>query len=139
VSWKRPFDDLIPLPGGRQLVTLEDAGSYITMLPKAEQQLDEWQTAVEALLLVVKHNGPTMMARIGVMRGSKPLRRAGVRPGAQGQALGTPQAGARPVTTRASGRVSDPTATHATAQVGIIDPRDSHRRIAATDKAARLA
>jgi len=58
----------VPLPGGRQLVTLEDAGAYITDLPKAEQQLDQWLTAVEALLLVVDHNGPTMTARIGVMR-----------------------------------------------------------------------
>jgi hypothetical protein len=67
-GWKRPFDDPIPLPRGRQLVTLEDAGGYITELPKSEQQLDEWQVAVEAMLLVVEHNGPTMFARIGVMR-----------------------------------------------------------------------
>jgi hypothetical protein len=65
---KRPFDDPIPLPRGRQLVTLEDAAKYIQKLPKAEQQLAEWQTAVEAMLLVVEHNGPTMMAHIGIMR-----------------------------------------------------------------------
>jgi hypothetical protein len=34
-GWKRPFDDPIPLLGGRELVTLEDAGNYITKLPKA--------------------------------------------------------------------------------------------------------
>jgi len=34
-GWKRPFDDPIPLPRGRELVTLEDAGTYITKLPKA--------------------------------------------------------------------------------------------------------
>jgi hypothetical protein len=34
---------------------------------KAEQELAEWQAAVEALLLVVENNGPSMMARIGVM------------------------------------------------------------------------
>jgi hypothetical protein len=56
-GWKRPFDDPIPLPRGRQLIILEDAGAYITELPKAEQQLDEWQAAAEALLLVVKYNG----------------------------------------------------------------------------------
>jgi hypothetical protein len=28
----------------------------------------EWQAAMEASLLVVEHNGPTMFARIGVMR-----------------------------------------------------------------------
>jgi hypothetical protein len=66
-GWKRTFDDPIPLPRGRQLVTLEDAAKYIQKLPNAEQQLDEWQAAVEAMLLVVEHNGPTMMARIGFM------------------------------------------------------------------------
>jgi hypothetical protein len=59
---------MILLPGRRELVTLRDADDYITSLPKAEQNLDEWQAVVEALLLVVKLNGPTMMARIGVMR-----------------------------------------------------------------------
>jgi hypothetical protein len=65
-GWKRPFDD--PLPRGRPLVTLEDAAGYIMKLPKAEQDLDEWQVAVESLLLVVKLKGPTMMARIGMLR-----------------------------------------------------------------------
>ena len=67
-GWKRPFDDPIPLPRGRQLVTPKDAANYIQKLPKAEQLLEEWQAAVEALLLVVELNGPTMMARIGIMR-----------------------------------------------------------------------
>jgi hypothetical protein len=49
-------------------VTLRDAADYIMKLPKAEQDLEEWQAAVEALLLVVELDGPTMMARIGVMR-----------------------------------------------------------------------
>jgi hypothetical protein len=35
-DWRRRFDEPIPLPRGRQLVTLEDAGRYITKLPKAE-------------------------------------------------------------------------------------------------------
>jgi hypothetical protein len=68
VSWKRRFDVAIKLPDGRQLVTLEDAARYIQKLPEAEQQLEDWQNAVEALLLVVEQNGPTMLARIGVMR-----------------------------------------------------------------------
>jgi hypothetical protein len=67
-GWKRRFDDPIPLPRGRQLVTLQDAGSYITKLPKAEHDADEWQAAMEVLLLVVELDGPTMFARIGVMR-----------------------------------------------------------------------
>jgi hypothetical protein len=67
-GWQRRFDDPIPLPRGRQLVTLQDAGDYIMKLPKAEQDLEEWQAAVEALLLVVELSGPTMFARIGAMR-----------------------------------------------------------------------
>jgi hypothetical protein len=67
-AWARPFDDPVLLPAGRELVTLRDAADYIMKLPKAEQDLEEWQAAVEALLLVVELNGPTMMARIGMLR-----------------------------------------------------------------------
>jgi hypothetical protein len=67
-DWSRAFDEPIPLPRGRQLITLKDAANHIQKLPKAEQDLEEWQAAVEALLLVVELNGPTMMAWIGIMR-----------------------------------------------------------------------
>jgi len=67
-GWQRRFEDPIPLPRGRQLVTLEDAGTYITKLPKAEHEAAEWQAAMEALILVATSGGPTMFARIGVMR-----------------------------------------------------------------------
>jgi hypothetical protein len=56
------------LPRGRQLVTLQDAGTYITKLPKSEHTAAEWQAAMEALILVATLGGPTMFARIGVMR-----------------------------------------------------------------------
>jgi hypothetical protein len=52
-----------PLPRGRQLVTLEDAGRYITKLPKAEHDAQEWQAAMEALILVATEGGPTMFVR----------------------------------------------------------------------------
>ena len=68
-GWDRPFDEPIPLPRGRPLATLRDAARYITKLPKAEYDADKWQAAMEALLLVAEHDGPTMFARIGVMRG----------------------------------------------------------------------
>jgi hypothetical protein len=67
-GWQRRFDDPIPLPGGRELVTLEDAGNYITKLSKAEHEAPEWQAATQALILVATSGGPTMLARIGVMR-----------------------------------------------------------------------
>ena len=71
-GWKRQFDEPIPLPRGRQLVTLEDAGRYIMELPEAEQQLDVWQAAAEALMLVATLGGPTMFARIGMLRALNP-------------------------------------------------------------------
>jgi hypothetical protein len=42
--------------------------NYITNLAKAEHEAAEWQAAMEPLILVAEHNGPTMMPRIGVMR-----------------------------------------------------------------------
>ena len=67
-GWRRPFEEPIPIPGGRPLVTLEEAGQYITKLSKAEHSAAEWQAAMEALILVATSGGPTMFARIGVMR-----------------------------------------------------------------------
>ena len=66
-GWQRKFEDPIPLPSGKELVTLRDAADYITSLPKKESDLPEWQTAIEVLMLVSR-GGPTMMARIGVMK-----------------------------------------------------------------------
>ena len=43
-------------------------GTYITKLPKAEHQAPEWQAAMQALILVATSGGPTMLARIGIMR-----------------------------------------------------------------------
>jgi hypothetical protein len=67
-DWSRAFDEPIPLPRGRELVTLKDAGNYITKLPKAEHEAPEWQAAMQALILVATKGGPTMLARIGIMR-----------------------------------------------------------------------
>jgi hypothetical protein len=41
LSWSREFEDPIPLPRGRQFVTLQDAGNCITKLPKAEHEAAE--------------------------------------------------------------------------------------------------
>src|SRR5258706_16213352 len=67
-GWKRQFDDPIPLPRGRQFVTLEDAAAYIMKLPKAEQDLEEWQTATGCLIGAAEGRDFMMHARIGVLR-----------------------------------------------------------------------
>ena len=67
-GWKRPFDDPIPLPDGGQLVTLNDAGNYITGLPKADQRLNEWRTAIGCLIGAAEGRDFMMHSRIGVLR-----------------------------------------------------------------------
>jgi len=82
-GWKRPFDDPIPLPRGGQLVTLEDAGTYVTRLPRAEHTAPEWQAAMEALILVATVGGPGIMAQtpqdIGPARPKSPAKETTMR------------------------------------------------------------
>jgi hypothetical protein len=82
-GWKRPFDEPIPLPRSRELVTLEDAGNYITKLPRIEHEAPEWQAATQALILVATLGGPTMLARIGMVRGIEPPPRSRVQFGSE--------------------------------------------------------
>jgi len=67
-SFRYPATGWAPVADSARCRRLKDAANYIQKLPKAEQLLEEWQSAVEALLLVVELNGPTMMARIGILR-----------------------------------------------------------------------
>jgi hypothetical protein len=91
VCWDQKFDEPIPLPKGKKLVTLRDAALYITKLPKAEHDAGmaggdgsadpsrgiEWPNDVRA------HR---------YHAGIEPPRRARVRSNAQRAALGASQA-----------------------------------------------
>jgi hypothetical protein len=66
VSWSQAFEEPIALADGRKLKTLKQAGQYIIDLPKSEHDANEWQAAMQALLVVVEHDGPTMFARMGM-------------------------------------------------------------------------
>jgi hypothetical protein len=68
MTWSHQFEDPIPLPDGRQFVTLKDAADYITRLPKPEQSLPEWQTAIGCLIGAAEGRDFLMHARIGVMQ-----------------------------------------------------------------------
>jgi hypothetical protein len=93
VPWDQQFFDPIELPKGKKLVTLRDAALYITKLPKAEHDAAEWQAAMEALLLVAESGGPTMFARIGVMRAINRHVEREFNPNRKEKALGTAEAG----------------------------------------------
>jgi hypothetical protein len=68
VDWSRRFADPIPVQNRKPLATLRDAASYITELPKAEQEAPAWHTAAELLMLIAEQGGDLMMARIAMMR-----------------------------------------------------------------------
>lgn len=63
MPWSTRFDD--PVPG---CTTLKDAADLIQKLPKAQQELPHWQTAVEALIMAAEGRGPLEHARIGMLR-----------------------------------------------------------------------
>jgi hypothetical protein len=77
VSWDKRFVDPIAVPGRKPLVTLRDAAQYITKLPKAEHDADEWQAAMEALLLIAEQDGPPVRAH-RYHESDQPARRARV-------------------------------------------------------------
>ena len=68
IGWSRPFEDPIPLSKGKPLVTLRAAAAYITKLPKAEQNLEPWQTAVGCLIGAAEGRDFLMHARVGMLR-----------------------------------------------------------------------
>jgi hypothetical protein len=70
---KSPQGDAIPLPR-RSLVTIEDAGAYITKLPETVHMTPEWQAAMEALILVATLGGPNDVCAHRYHEGIEPKR-----------------------------------------------------------------
>src|SRR3974390_643819 len=54
MSWSRAFHSPIPLPDGRVLRTLQDAGESIQELPRETHERPEWQMAAQMLLEAVE-------------------------------------------------------------------------------------
>jgi hypothetical protein len=72
MSWDIRFPDPIPVPRGKPLVTLRDAGAYITALPVNARDTPAWQTAMECLLLVADKGGPPEFARLALEKALRP-------------------------------------------------------------------
>ncbi|MES2030816.1 MAG: hypothetical protein V4477_16675 [Pseudomonadota bacterium] len=68
MSWSARFPEPIALPDGANLATLQDAGTYITELPKETQATPAWQNAAHVLIQAADHGGPVEFARLGMMR-----------------------------------------------------------------------
>jgi hypothetical protein len=67
VPWSARFDEPIPVPKGRPVVTLE-AGNHIKKLQKAEYEAPEWQAAMEALIPGRDAQRPDVASRIARMQ-----------------------------------------------------------------------
>lgn len=72
MSWSAELIPPIPLPNGGKLSTLHDARVFVLKLPKTAADTSEWQTAIEALLLVGEGDGPVDFVRIGLMQALYP-------------------------------------------------------------------
>ena len=68
MAWSRAFDDPIPLPDGRVLKTLYDAGHYAIALPKAVQERVGWRIAAEMLIAAAQGQRPVIFAEIATRR-----------------------------------------------------------------------
>ena len=69
MPWSTPFDEPVPLRGGRRLATLQQAADYIMALPEDLQLEPHWQIAVETLINAAETGGGWLMfARIAMMR-----------------------------------------------------------------------
>jgi hypothetical protein len=73
VSWDRPFDRPVPLPGRRPAKTLRDAGNYIRDLPESERDKPEWRLAIQMLIDAAEDRGPMLFAKMGLERAHNAL------------------------------------------------------------------
>ncbi|WP_441242513.1 hypothetical protein [Tardiphaga sp. 768_D3_N2_1] len=68
MSWSARFPDPIALPDGGKLATLQDAGTYITGLPKQAYETPPWQNAMHVLIQAAEYDGPIEFARLGMLQ-----------------------------------------------------------------------
>ena len=80
MSWDRPFDRPVPLPGRRPAKTLRDAGNYIRDLPETERDKPEWRLAIQMLIDAAEDRGPMLFAKMGLERAHNVLHTRSTRP-----------------------------------------------------------
>ena len=69
MSWSRRFDEPIPVPKGKPLVTLKDAIAWLAKeIPQSEHLMKEVQAAAHCVTAAAENGGPMMFARMGMMQ-----------------------------------------------------------------------
>lgn len=72
MCWNLKFPEPIPVPRGKPLVTLRDAGAYVAALPADQHDCLVWQTAIDCLLLAADKGGPMEFARLAMHKALHP-------------------------------------------------------------------
>src|SRR6202047_2987942 len=67
-GWRRPFDETDSAAPRSPACHTGGCRPLHYKASEGGAQAEEWQAAMEALILVATSGGPTMLARIGVMR-----------------------------------------------------------------------
>ena len=68
MPWSTKFSEPIVLSNGDKLTTLQEAGAYITHLPKAAHDDAPWQNAMHVLIQAADHDGPIEFARLAMLQ-----------------------------------------------------------------------
>jgi hypothetical protein len=68
MPWSDRFDDPIPLPNSRPIMTLKNAADFIMALPKPDMSSEPWQIALKQLIDAAEGRNPIMHARIAILR-----------------------------------------------------------------------
>jgi hypothetical protein len=67
-NWDTKFGNPIPLPGGRELVTLRDAVEYIRQLCGTSRESETWQVAMQDLSRAIETPAWCVIARRAIMK-----------------------------------------------------------------------
>ncbi|MDB5654417.1 MAG: hypothetical protein JWQ94_2030 [Tardiphaga sp.] len=67
MSWDLKFPEPIATPVGTPLLTLRDAGQYITSLSAETHRTEPWLSAMHLLVQAAYHGGAIEFARLGMM------------------------------------------------------------------------
>ena len=98
MSWSRRFDEPIPVPKGKPLVTLKDAIAWLAKeIPQSEHLMKEVQAAAHCVTAAAENGGPMMFARMGMMQAINRHKPEEFDPKGQKPALGKTKAQKRPM------------------------------------------
>ena len=68
MSWDRPFDQPVPLPGERPARTLRDAGNYIRKLREAQRDPPEWRACLSDADRRCRGSRTNSIRKMGILR-----------------------------------------------------------------------